>query len=110
MRKIKDTSLFYEYKTDSNVKKFVKMLVALSFVNHYDLVQTFFDIKLMNDFPQQLHEIYNYFYYNYINGEANGRYEVTLLNNVNVRIRNIPKTNNAIEGWHSVFKNCFGSC
>ena len=70
----------------------------------------FFQLKEQNNFPVSLNEFYEYFYCTYI-GDENimVRYPISFWHYGNFIDENIPRTNNAIEGWHSTFKNTFGT-
>ena len=48
-RKLKEMNLFYLYKSDSNIKKFIKALSALSYVQKDQIKQTFNDLKNNNN-------------------------------------------------------------
>lgn len=109
LRKVKELSIFVDYKTIPNIKKHVRILVALSYVTPLEVENTFFAVKENVDFPQILTSLYDYFYRNYIRGGSNSRYPISLWNCGVVLDMSIPKTNNAIEGWHSVFRNTFGT-
>jgi hypothetical protein len=83
-------------------------LQALSYVQEYKILQTF--QKLNNDysFPSQLQVIYDYFFNTFINFETR-IFDLNMWNILHCFSINVPKTNNAIEGWHNTFKNTFGT-
>ncbi|RVD91452.1 hypothetical protein TUBRATIS_21050 [Tubulinosema ratisbonensis] len=98
------------YNIDKNIKKYCKCLVALSFVKIDKLRGTFNEIKTCAQFPVILSELYSYFYDNYI-GELcyAPKYPTKPWHYGNILNENIVRTNNTIEGWHSVFKTTFNS-
>ena len=109
IRKIQHLGLMALYKTDSNVRLFTKSLAALCFVG-IDYVADGFDaLRNHDDFPVALIPIYNYFFETYINEETR-LFTVEMWHCRFLVENDIPKTNNAIEGWHSIFKRSFGSC
>ena len=108
MRKVKELQVYVEYKTQPIIKRFVKLLVCLSYVNPSEVENTFFEIKNLRTFPHILTELYDYFYRVYINNGENARFPISLWNCCEDVDQSVPKTNNAIKGWHSVFqKNVF---
>jgi hypothetical protein len=101
--------LYNLYKCDEVVKKYVKCLLALSYVARDRISETFYDIKHQSDFPIALEPLYSYFQNTYIGNGSNVRFPVSIWNYGNVIDTNVPRTNNGIEGWHSCFKKTFGS-
>lgn len=89
------------------IKKYIKALMALSYVDVEQVHNTFNELRESSDFPGELIGIYSYFYNNYIS--ENGRYSINLWHSKDLLDINISRTNNAIEGWHNVFKNMFGT-
>jgi hypothetical protein len=57
----------------------------------------------LEDFPTHLIPLYNYFYTNYIEGQIGTRFPINLWNVSVMNFENKPRTNNAIEVWHSIF-------
>ena len=108
IRKLKDINLFYEYKSNNNLKKFVKALQTLSFVKSNHIIETYNELKNDDMFPSQLNELYEYFFSNFI-CSTSARFKVETWNFMEYYSLEIPKTNNAIEGWHNTFKNTFGT-
>ena len=107
IRKLKEENLFNIYKTNTNVKKYIKALTALSYVDFNQVIATFVDLMESPSYPQTLRCIYNYFYDTYI-CSTSAIYPPSLWNSQSV-LHGIPKTNNAIEAWHMVFNSTFGT-
>lgn len=107
IRKLQDERLFVFYKTNYVFKKFVKALISLSYVKLDELINYFNELLKMPDFPQQLISIYNYFFNNFIGNNFNARIPPTIWHCSHMIEANLPRTNNAIEGWHHVFNETF---
>jgi hypothetical protein len=108
-RKIQKLGLQCLYTTDNTIKKFVKYLTALSFVQPIHVRDTFHEIRTHRDFPVVLITVYDFFYDNYIGFDDNVRFPLSIWNFGSVLNIDLPRTNNGIEGWHSVFKQTFGT-
>lgn len=109
MRKLKVFNLYYLYKSNPIIKKFVKSLIALSYCDINQIIETFSQLKMQVDFPDILSPLYQYFYNNYISSDLDGRFPVTLWHALDIFDQEVPRTNNSIEGWHNAFKNSFGT-
>ena len=109
LRKIKEQSIYVVYKTQTVVKKFVKLCVCLAYVTPSEVESTFMEIRNRIDFPIILFDFFDYFYRVYINDNS-ASFPISLWNCCDILIESAPRTNNAIEGWHSIFKRTFGSC
>lgn len=109
IRKIGELHLKNLYQTSNQVKKFVRALSALSFVRIEMLEEQYFLLLNNPDFPSCLTPLYDYFFNTFIGTNRNARYPPSIWHSQNINDKNIPKTNNAIEGWHNTFKNTFGS-
>ena len=66
LRKVKELNLYSEYMFDTNIKKFIKTLVALSYVKKELIIKIFNEIKTEHIFPTTLHPLYIYLFTNYI--------------------------------------------
>ena len=84
--------------------------MALAFVPVDDVITAFLALlDLSNDYPE-LDEVFAYLEDTYI-GRAHGerrlrlRYSIQCWNEYNRVISHLPRTNNAIEGWHRAFQN-----
>lgn len=107
IRKLQKEKLICQYNTNPIFKKFVKCLLCLSFVKKEKIVTTFNELKTNILFPRELDTIYNYFFRNYVGDSA--LFPIDLWHCSYLIENNIPRTNNAIEGWHFVFKSTFNN-
>jgi hypothetical protein len=108
-RKIQEEKLVVFYKTDFIFKKFVKSLIGLAFVKKEEIVSTFNCLFTHDSFPPLLTDTYQYFYRNYIGSDGSVRFPIELWHCKHLIENDIPRTNNAIEGWHHVFNSTFFS-
>jgi len=106
-RKIKNLGLQSLYNMNYNIKMYTKALTALSYVRNDRVLDTFYDLKNQLSFPVELNELYDYFLINYISD--NCIYPIELWNYNYYSEENVPRTTNAIEGWHKVFNSTFSS-
>lgn len=109
-RKLKEFGIFQFYKNNERVKKFIKGLIALSYVRKSEIRNTFEELKLHQEFPEICLQIYNYFYNNYIGSleeENNVRFPINIWHASESLMNGLPRTNNAIEGWHNAFSSSF---
>jgi hypothetical protein len=107
-RKIKNLGLANTYATNFLFKKFTKALIALVYVKFERVLEQFEFLKLQDNFPTAIIPLYNYFYNNFVSPSA--RFKSSLWHLLNINDPEIPRTNNAIEGWHNTFSNTFGLC
>ena len=108
-RRIQKNGLQSLYNIDINVKKYTKALTALAYVRFERISEAFHELRNSASFPICLIPVYDYFYSNYIgNGNGVPRFSPSLWHHGSNVTIDIPRTNNAIEGWHSVFKSTFG--
>lgn len=105
IRRLQKERLICLYKTNLNFKRFTKALLTLSFVNINEISNTFNQLKNNEAFPVELEPIYTYFYNIYISDSS--IFPPELWHCRNLFESNTPRTNNAIEGWHSIFKSTF---
>lgn len=108
-RKMKQLNIYNFYKTDRIIKKYIKSLTALAFVNPNKITDTFNELINSIDFPDTIRIIYDYFFNNYIGQTGNVRYPTNLWNHFQHFSSEIPRTNNAIEGFHNAFNGSFGT-
>ena len=109
-RKIQEIGLISTYRLSYPFKLFTKTLSALSYVDPIHIPELFQKTKLHEDFPISLHPIFNYFYNNFICGMNSTRFPPALWNSLDsFSVDSLVRTNNAIEGRHSVFKNTFNN-
>ena len=110
-RKIGSLNLTNLYLHDEQIRSFCKMLVALAFVPADDVVAVF--EKLQDEIPSDLDDLFNYFEDSYIGRPYRRRrkdpfFRIELWNIYDRIERNLPKTNNAVEGWHRAFQTSLG--
>lgn len=108
-RKILKTGLHSVYKTSSEVRKFTRSLLGLAYVQRQRVVETFNSLRSHLNFPIVLGPIYDYFFSTYIGNNDNAPFPLDYWNFGNDLNVSVPRTNNGIEGWHSVFKKTFGT-
>lgn len=108
-RKLKELNLYCEYKTNPLVKKYVKALSALAFVQVEELESTFVLLRNSIEFPFIISNLYDFFYRVYIRNGNNTRFPIEIWNLHNYLNDNVPRTNNSIEGFHNVFNKSFCS-
>jgi hypothetical protein len=60
-------------------------------------------------FTSILIPIYEYFFNNYINNSEDTRFPIKIWNHYAYLLTDIPRTNNAIEGFHNAFNCMFGT-
>lgn len=107
MRHLQAQGLSSYYKTDNNVKMFVKALYSLSYCKKEELINTFSELRGSALFPIFLNNLYDYFYNTYL--KPNAKYPIDLWHCSFLIENNIPRTNNSIEGWHYAFKSTIGN-
>ena len=110
-RKINSLNLTSLYLHNENMRLFCKMLVALAFIPVDDAVEVF--EKLQDEIPEDLDDLVAYFEDTYIGRPFHRRrrdppFKPELWNIYDRIVRNLPKTNNAVEGWHRAFQTSLG--
>lgn len=110
-KRLKELNLWYRYLECHLIKKFVKSLIALSYVREDLVLETFEELRNHINFPDILAPLYDYFLKTYIETQnANARFPLHMWNQVSQYVElAIPRTNNAIEGWHRAFSSTFGA-
>ena len=107
-RHISSIKLIKTYRGDKKFKLFAKCLSALSYVNPLYVIPLFNGLRVHNDFPPLLSPVYEYFRRNFIQGIDETRFPIDIWNCYHSFLTdNTIRTNNAIEGWHSVLKSTF---
>ena len=110
LRKLGVLGLMTLYKTSHLLKKYVRALNCLAFVNELEIVDTFNQIYQQQDFPECLIPLYNYFKDNYINGLENALFPPSLWNLADERFFNFIRSNNCMEGFNRTFQDYFHNC
>ena len=97
------------YEQDERIMRHVKFLAALAFVPEADVLQAFQSIEGSPDYPDDnddLHDLYRYFEATYLGRPLRDgrrrrpRFPITSRNQTERMRRDLPSTNNLIEGWH----------
>ncbi len=111
-RKIQQMNLVEAYRTDEIVRLKCKMLMALAFVPSGGIVDAFETIQ--NDIPDNVAGLYDYFEDTWIGRPArrgqrrNPLFAVELWSVHDRVVEGLPRTNNAVEGWHRAFQGTVG--
>ena len=107
-RRIAEEGLRKYYNDNKPEIKYIKELMALAFVKIEDIKPLFLELYSRQTLPIELKPIYDYFFRNYSEGITTTRYPPELWSCYSTFVveRNI-RTNNAVEGWHSIFKRMF---
>ena len=105
-RKVQDLHLANLYRDDENVRIYVKMLLALSFVPTTDVTEAF--EMLVESCPRQLDPVFDYWEDNYVGRQRCNRRAAPLfaiqLWNVRDQVTDgLPRTNNSVAAWHRAF-------
>lgn len=107
-RKVKENRLATFYSTSNTAKKFVRALSCLTFVKRAEIINMYNLLRAHSDFPTELIPVYDYFFQTYL-GTNIVLYPLDVWHQLDYFERDIPRTNNAIEGWHNSFSSSFGS-
>ena len=110
-RKIQASGLQEQYQEDVNFVTEVRMIAALAFVPEID-VRRFFNILYDNVNPS-LDVIFDYIVEFYIGMVRRGqqrrpRFEYSMWGVLDRVLDDLPRTNNAVEGWHNRFNRHVG--
>lgn len=111
-RRVQQSGLTEQYRTDVQLRTAIKMLAALSFLPVDQVGDGFDDVQ--RAMPPQGMQIVEYFEDNYVGrltqeGRRAPRFPCALWNN-RVRIQSgLPRTNNNVKGWHSAFNRAIGA-
>lgn len=114
-RKVAEIGLKTNYQTDAAFNIAVKSLVALAFVPEQDVLERYQEIA--DSFPdiERADELLNYFELTYIQGRDRGqnrgrveaRYPPQIWNHFSAPRNNVPRTTNAVEGYHNGLNSLF---
>ena len=113
-RQIQGTPAENLYKNNDNSRILLKCLLSLAFVPETDVIKAFEELQdSFENYPDLL-PIVTYFEDNYIGREyrrrrLSPRFAISLWN-MNQRVQyKLPRTNNAVEGWHRAFQTSAGA-
>ena len=112
-KKIQSLGLQVRYKDDEDFAHKVRMLAALAFVPEADVIDAFEAVS--EDFPLDAQAVIDYFEDTYIGRLRPGGhrraplFDMELWNIYNQTIDDLPRTNNAVEGWHRSFQANVGA-
>ena len=104
-RKVQEEGLQVPYQSDDHLALKIRMLAGLAFVPMHRVVDDF--ETLLQDFPSQATPIADYFEDTYIGRPTQGqnrrapRYAISMWNMHDRVADDLPRTNNALEGWHN---------
>ena len=106
------------YTDDPEFALQIRLLAVLAFVPPDDVVSAFeelMDSQFFQDNASDLLNLTNYFEDNWIGrparrgGRSNPTYQVEIWNCYTETLHDMPKTNNAVEGWHRGFHQLLGA-
>ncbi|KAB0801401.1 hypothetical protein PPYR_01533 [Photinus pyralis] len=108
-RHIQENGLKREYERNPEVALTLKLLPALAFVPPQDVIPAFEDICEQNIFSPELQVIVDYFEDTWIGrpqrrGRRPPHFAINMWNCFDAVQHGLPKTNNAVEGWHRAFQ------
>ncbi|CAF3834472.1 unnamed protein product [Rotaria sordida] len=111
-RHVQDNSLSKKYQEDDTFRTNVKKLIALAFLPLNDIINGFDLIAAEFDDDDDTENLLNYFEKTWV-GEKKRRgvgrkkplFDHKLWNIYDRVIANLPRSNNAVEGWHHAFAN-----
>ena len=114
-RKIVELGLKTEFVTNAEFNILVKSLAALAFVPEQDVLDIF--MELVDTFPEidGIQEMITYFEITYVQGRDRGqgrgrgpaRYPPQIWNHFEDPADNVPRTTNAVEGYHNGLNSLF---
>ena len=115
MRKVGELGLKVNFESDPDFNMAVKSLTALSFVPENDVLERF--LELVDSFPdlEPVDELIAYFEITYVQGRDRGhgrgrgpaRYLPQMWNHFEDPANNVPRTTNAVEGYHNGLNSLF---
>ena len=121
-RKVAEIGLKKDYETNMDFNMLVKSLLALSFVPEADVLIRFQELvekfeALVTDYPEleRVNELCSYVEINYIRGierpqgrgRAPAKYPISMWNHYSDPGNDIPRTTNAVEGFHNGLNSLF---
>lgn len=108
-RKVQEERLVQRYNTDVNFSSKIRSLLALAFVPVVNVINIFEQLT-GGDNMEGAEAVCDYFEDNYIGTLRRGRrtvprFPIALWNQYDRVINDLPRSNNAVEGWHQAFNN-----
>ena len=114
-RKVGELGLKLDYESNPDFNMAVKSLQALAFVPEENVLEIF--LELAESFPdlERVEELVAYFEVTYVRGRERGggrgqaqpRYSQAFWNHFNSTLNNVPRTTNAVEGYHNALNSLF---
>ena len=115
LRKVGELGLKVEFESNRDFNMAVKSLIALSFVPENEVLERF--NELVDSFPdlERVEELIAYFEVTYVQGRDRGngrgrgpaRYPPQVWNHFQDPANNVPRTTNAVEGYHNGLNSLF---
>lgn len=114
-RKIVDEGLRESYISNEQFRTYIKMMSATAFLPADQVIDGFQALCTSEGYDGTLDPIFDYFENNYIgrplanNRRRLARFPIESWNAFSRLEQNVPRTNNAAEGWHFAFQNSISS-
>lgn len=112
IKNVKNNGYMNQFRENENFKIFIRALICLAFIP-IETISDVFEFLLNHPRrPLDTNLTYNYFYINYI-GSTSQRlinavlFPIELWSSRSSLVYNVPRTNNAIEGWHAKLNRDF---
>lgn len=110
MRRINDAGLKVRYETDSEFAHRLRHLAALAFVPVSDVIAAFEALCDAEIIPAEAQTVLDYFEDTWIGrphrrGRRTPLFPIDMWNCNEAAADDMPKTNNAVEGWHNGFES-----
>ena len=110
-RKIQQLQLSQEYQGDEQKRTFCKMLLALAFVPADEIVTAFETV--IENIPENFEPLVDYFEDTWIGrpfrrGRRNPTFPPDMWSVYSRVQTDLPRTNNAVEGWHNAMQSTLG--
>lgn len=113
-RKVTNEGLKGRYINEENFRILIKMMTCTAFLPVDDVVVGFQAIRELENYDEELDIIFDYFEDNYIgrplannrrrNRRRKPKFSISLWNVFSRFQTDLPRTNNAVEGWHTAFQ------
>lgn len=111
-RKLQTEGFSERYRHEPDFALLVKCILALAFIPPNDVIEVF-EILTADPAYRVIEVICDYMEDNFIGRQRRGRrdrprFAIILWNQYSRVIDNLPRSNNALEGWHNAFNNVVG--